>query len=509
MFSSAEQLSAVHRQEHTQRLNQIIKREYQLRAQQLARQSPNLTTEQQNDLLKKGIFQDPFIGSLGSALLLTPSRLNLVNPSPKTVPTSLITDKQQVNGGLMLNKNKSSNEQNDKTSTPSSQSGKHIHQPVHSFSVAVQAATAAQYLRNSTLRKQLAKRNLEQKQNKLKDANFSSSFDQTKDQSINKTALTRFLKKSNVIRPIQLQHSLSLTSFAGVPSNSNQIGNQFNNRLNNQLKLTKPSDELKQPIKCTGIDKNIMTINRQPITLDLLYNGNSNGKSQLKTNQPTTTQFNCFDRDLELNKLNQDRLYSKSVQNIEQPITWLDQEMISIEDDELPLPAPLPLDILTNKRKRTNQNLSSIDFPKSRSMPMLINQSDALFSPYYNEQHQDDVDIDLGEDEMNDNFNTFNHTIHYRNTFPSSSNYDSFGLNSSVDHLNTQTISNFDNHSNTQDDTFNCYHQDHQQRRYLNTMTNNQHMDAQLQQFLSAFNHYTQQQTSTNRNQTRSLFDLY
>lgn len=465
-----------------------MKRQHQLRAQQLARHSPNyLATDsnQQSDLLEKGIFQDPFLGAglLGS-VLLTPSRLNLA---------STTDDKQQVNGASKKSVvNEIENGQSSKRQT---------------FSVAAQAARAGIHLlhqqRNSTLRKQLAKRNLEQA--KLKE---QSSFDQDKlTSTTNKPTLIRFLKKSNAIRPVQLQHSLSLTSFAALPKNSqNQYNNQFssqfssplNSHCNNyKLKLT---SEVK-PTKYPRIDKNVMTINQQPITLDLLYD---NGAVQQQN------QSQQFHSNRHLNGIKK----TESTTQEHQPITWLDQSEYSydLNDDELPL--PVPLEIL--EKRKSNSPI------KSRSMPMLINQPEHALPYYLDESSLPEHPFLINDQLDNYTFNSFHHHLRNDNYTSHTNHCPSFSdnetempcaLHSSISHLLQH---------NSQDDTINVFQQQDQRNRFINNISSfgsnkrinahnldQQWPDAQLQQFLNAFNHYTEQQPSSHhRNHTRSLFDL-
>lgn len=492
MFSSAEQLSAVHRAEHTQRLVQSLKHQHQLRAQQFARQSPASCLTPgggggQTDL-EKGIFQDPFLGAgmLGS-VLLRPSQLaggNLV--------TSETGEKQQVNGKVANG-----------LGEPGQAKRQH-----HTFGVTAQVAAAATHMlhqqRTSTLRKQLAKRNLEQ-QGKLKE---QSSFEH--DKVPNKPTLTRFLKKSNAVRPVQLQHSLSLSSFAGFlpnkynphPANSpynvgqHAFTSQYNSPVNQvpfggrQLRMAGEKPSVKY---ATGVDKNVMTIKQQPVTLDhLLYGGNDT----ITIRQPPKS------------------VVSKSVQDIEQPVAWLDYDEEQMDDHQLdhqmdPSLPPLPAELLENRpgRRKSNSPL------KSRSMPMLINQPEhALFaSPYYLEESGEQPDHQSAfTDQPQYSFSAAFHPArneHYGLPEPCA-------LHSSISHLLQQ---------NSQDDAINVF-QDHQQRirlaaqptfgsskRINSTYTPEQQQwpDAQLQQFLNAFNHFTQQRPPANRNHTRSLFDLY
>ena len=253
-----------------------------------------------------------------------------------------------------------------------------------------------------------------------------------------------------------------------------------------------------------------MTINQQPITLDLVYDPHD----RTPPDQPAQFNYSNTDHLDDGGKLH-DRLYSKSVQNIEQPIAWLDHDLISSEEindeDELPLPAPLPIELLEN---RTKHDLS-IDFPKSKSMPMLINQTEhALFTPYYIHEHNAHAADQLTGDQQLANYATFNHsTFHFRNANCNHNQAPTYGDETATCAL-TASMNHLVQHSSL-DDKFSLYDPD--QRRFLDTFGSDHRLhevdqqqwpDAQLQQFLNAFNHYTQR-TSVNRNQTRSLFDLY
>ena len=509
MFSSAEQLSAVHRAEHTQRLVQSLKHQHQLRAQQLARQSPSscLTPGGQTDL-EKGIFQDPFLGAgVFGSVLLRPSQL----PADLAAAGAVENGKQQVNGMAKAN---GLNE----LPTVAGQAKRH-----HTFGVTAQVAAAATHMlhqqRTSTLRKQLAKRSLEQQQGKLKEQSSFEHDKMTPTSSANKPTLTRFLKKSNAVRPVQLQHSLSLSSFAGFmpnkygsnyPPGSPYAGqpaynSEYSSPVNQmpfggrQLRLTAAAD--KPSVKyATGVDKNVMTIKQQPVTLDhLMYGSGGIVVHQQPPQQPLKS-------------------VSKSVQDIEQqqPVSWLDAAEYADEDlneDEHqmdPSLPPLPLELLENRGSRgTAANRRKSTSPlKSRSMPMLINQPEhALFASHA--YFLDETDDQLGAYAFHQNGENYGgpHGFGGQVNEPCA-------LHSSISHLLQHE---------SQDDAFNVF-QDHQQRtrllhqptfgssKRINTTYNTEQPtwpDAQLQQFLNAYNHFTQQRPAVNRNHTRSLFDLY
>ena len=516
MFSSAEQLSAVHRAEHTQRLVQSLKHQHQLRAQQLSRQSPSsCLTPGQTDL-EKGIFQDPFLGAgvLGS-VLLRPSQLP-ANLTPGNLPVGE-PDKQQVNG---------------KVANGLSEAGQAKRH--HTFGVTAQVAAAATHMlhqqRTSTLRKQLAKRTLEQ-QGKLKELKEQSSFEH--DKTANKP-MTRFLKKSNAVRPVQLQHSLSLSSFAGfLPKynhpnayNGHPFNSQYSSPVNQvpftgrQLRLT-----VEKP-KYGGVDKNVMTIKQQPITLDHLLYGSISGqpksvvsKSVQDIERPVTWLDTNLDHSLDhsLNHNLDHNLDHNLVANLEYEHQMNDQMDDQMDDHQLeehqmdPSLPPLPVELLENRRRKSSSPL------KSRSMPSvnLINQPEhALFAnPYYLEEQPDDGAYPFAAFHP---ARTETYAFHPASTQAFQPGLqEPCALHSSISHLLQQ---------NSQDDAINVF-QDHQQRARLAaqptfgsakrinstayTAEPTQWPDAQLQQFLSAFNHYTQQRPAVNRNHTRSLFDLY
>lgn len=387
------------------------------------------------------------------------------------------------------------------------------------------AATAVSHLlhqqRNNTLRKQVLAK---QQQNKLNDSRQKDkTLTPPLTNKLNKPVLTRFLKKSNTVRPVQLQHSLSLTSFAALPKVGQQsqfstpTNGQFNS--NNIVKLngTKPN------LKYNRIDKNVMTINQQPITLDLLYKRAVVEKPQLTDDM----QFYSDREELDKHNLSNNRLVSKSVQNIEQtqqPITWLDDS--SDISEELPLPAPLPLDLL-NRDKRASISRFNQSSLKCRSMPMINQPEHALYTPYYDDdQHDTSLNEDLHhhfQDYPFDSAFDFRNAFRVQNYPPTSTstsanqrsepnfNNETCVLHSSLNHL----LRNPD----AQEELTTEYQQlDHRTGLDSSSHTNRnnesynieQWPDAQLQQFLNAFNRYTQQQRpSVNRNHTRSLYDLY